>query len=44
LPATTHLGLILNRADDGSFSRLGIFHLLNNSWFEAGDEELVKLV
>jgi hypothetical protein len=44
LPATRDLGLILGRKEDGSFHRLGIFHLLNLQWFEAGAEELVKLV
>jgi len=44
LPATRDLGLILDRKEDGSFHRLGIFHLLNFQWFEAGEEELVRLV
>ncbi|KAE9382192.1 HET-domain-containing protein [Stipitochalara longipes BDJ] len=44
LPATQDLGLILNRSDDGTFHRLGIFHLLNRQWFEAGEEGLVTLV
>jgi hypothetical protein len=44
LPATRDLGLILVRKEDGSFHRLGIFHLLNLQRFEAGEEELVMLV
>jgi len=44
LPASQDLGLILNRKDDGTFRRLGIFHLLNRPWFETGQEELVRLV
>jgi hypothetical protein len=44
LPTTRDLGLILDRKEDGSFHRLGIFHLLNLQWFEAGEEELVRLV
>jgi Heterokaryon incompatibility protein (HET) len=44
LPATRDLGLILDRSDDGAFRRLGIFHLLNLQWFEAGEEELVRLI
>lgn len=44
LPATKDLGLILERNEDGCMHRLGIFHLLNHDWFEAGDEELVRLV
>jgi len=44
LPATKDLGLILHRTDDGTFQRLGIFHLLNRQWFEVGEEEQVRLI
>lgn len=44
LPVTQDLGLILNRNNDGTLHRLGIFHLMNREWFAAGKEDLVKLV
>lgn len=44
LPCTNALGLILGRNDDGTLHRLGVFHITNLAWFQAGEEELIRLI